>query len=249
MMTGPQDICDRRAMIRLPRRRPRGDASTFRVTCLEPDGCAVWFEPWGTRYELRAGDRLTLRSTEVEDVTRIEAGILIGFAVDDPVIVDVDGHRVSLRCTDAAASRSKDPSVTSADIESIVRRVVADVFGSDVASTGVSHRQEDRSWSVTLSVGSASDRTVVLRASPYWFTVHIPEHDVGAIVFDEDDDGAPKEAALRAVSAVARAWLEGEGTVRRNARRFRRGECVRIVVATTDGEWVLGRNRCQVPSF
>lgn len=82
-------------MIRLPRQRPREDALTFQVTCVEPAGGVVWFEPWGTRYELRAGDRLTLRSSDVEDVCLTEAGLLIGFTVDDPFIIDAAGHRVS----------------------------------------------------------------------------------------------------------------------------------------------------------
>ena len=139
--------------------------------------------------------------------------------------------------------------MTVVDLEALLRRVVADVARDDVVATVAPDDPEGRYWSATLAASTGSIRTAVLLASYHWFEVRLPEHRVGAIVFDEDDDEAPKEAALRAVAAVARAWLDGEGVVVRTPRRFRRGEGVRVVVRTTDGEWVLGRRSSRVPYF
>ena len=139
--------------------------------------------------------------------------------------------------------------MTGIDVAALLRLVVADAARTDVVATVAPDGPEGRYWSATLSANTGSMRTAVLLASYHWFEVRLPEHGVGAIVFDEDDEEAPKEAALRAVAAVARAWLDGEGTVVRAPRRFRRGERVRVVVRTTDGEWLLGRRSSRAPYF
>lgn len=139
--------------------------------------------------------------------------------------------------------------MTGTDPEALLRRVVAAVASEGVVATVTPDDPEGRYWSATLSATTGLVRTAELLASYYWFEVRLPQHGVGAIVFDEDDEEAPKEATLRAVAAVARAWLDGEGAVVRTPRRFRRQERVRVVIRTTDGEWVLGRRSSRVPYF
>jgi hypothetical protein len=128
------------------------------------------------------------------------------------------------------------------DIEAMLHRVVAEVFDENFAVAKVS--SSDNSWlhGVHVSNRSNKDRTAVIRASYGWMDALVPELNVQTILFDEDDEEAEKEAELRRLCLVMRAYLQGEGRVEQRRRLFRRGT-VPILYIEVDGlEWRLGRH-------
>lgn len=70
--------------------------SRLLVNCLEVDVCKVYFEPWGSEYELQKGDSLTVRSDEQVEVSYVLGGIILGFTADDPQITNSQGQTVSI---------------------------------------------------------------------------------------------------------------------------------------------------------
>ena len=134
------------------------------------------------------------------------------------------------------------------DIKSMLHRVVAEVFDENFAVTNAS--SSDDSWlhGVHVSNCSDQDRTAIIRASYGWMDANVPELNVQTILFDEDDVEAEKEAELRRLCFVMRAYLQGEGRVEQRRRLFRRGT-VPILSIEVDGlEWRLGRHLSSVPN-
>jgi hypothetical protein len=134
------------------------------------------------------------------------------------------------------------------DIKAMLHRVVAEVFDENFAVTNAS--SSDDSWlhGVHVSNGSDQDRTAIIRASYGWMDAIVPELNVQTILFDEDDVEAEKEAELRRLCFVMRAYLQGEGRVEQRRRLFRRGT-VPILSIEVDGlEWRLGRRHSSVPN-
>ena len=78
------------------RRRPRQDALRLYVASVDRPLSTVFFEPWGSEYQLKAGDRLQLQSSEVEEVAATDDGIIIWFRADDPLIVNRAGKRIPI---------------------------------------------------------------------------------------------------------------------------------------------------------
>ena len=75
----------------------------------------------------------------------------------------------------------------------------------------------------------------------------IPELNVQTTLFDYDDVEPEKEAELRRLCLVMRAYLQGEGHVEKRRRLFRPGT-VPILSIEVDGlEWRLGRHHFVVP--
>lgn len=130
------------------------------------------------------------------------------------------------------------------ELDRMLQKVVADVFGSDV---DVTYSADPKSPSVHRAELAAGDsgRRVGLRASYLWFDVTMLDLGVSATVFDEDDEGPDKEAALRALALVARAYLDGAGELTQKRGIFRSRPVLRIVV--DDQEWELGRTVSKAP--
>ena len=130
------------------------------------------------------------------------------------------------------------------ELDTMLQRVVAEVFGSDV---DVTYSADPKSPTVQRAeLGAAgSGRRVGLRASYWWFDVTMLDLGVSATVFDEDDEESDKEAALRALALVARAYLDGTGQVIQKRGIFRARPVLRIVV--DDQEWELGQTVSKVP--
>ena len=134
------------------------------------------------------------------------------------------------------------------DIKAMLHRVVAEVFDETFAVTNAS--SSDDSWlrGVHVSNRSDQDRTAIIRASYGWMNAIVPELNVQTVLFDEDDVEAEKEAELRRLCFVMRAYLQGEGRVEQRRRLFRRGT-VPILSIEVDGlEWRLGRHLSSVPN-
>lgn len=70
--------------------------SRLLVNCLEEDSCKIYFEPWGSEYELRRGDSLTVLSDEQVEVSYVTGGISLGFTADDPTITNARGEAVPI---------------------------------------------------------------------------------------------------------------------------------------------------------
>jgi hypothetical protein len=109
------------------------------------------------------------------------------------------------------------------DIKAMLHRVVAEVFDENFAVANVSSSDDARLHGVHVSNRSDNERTAVIRASYTWMDALVPELNVQTILFDEDDEEAEKEAELRRLCLVMRAYLQGEGRVEQRRRLFRRG--------------------------
>lgn len=129
-------------------------------------------------------------------------------------------------------------------LDRMLQRVVGEVFGPDV---DVTYSTDAKSPHVHRAELAACDsgRRVGLRASYGWFDITMLDLGFSATVFDEDDEERDKEAALRALALVARAYLDGAGDVIQERGFLRSRPVLRIVV---DGqEWELGRRTSRVP--
>jgi hypothetical protein len=129
-------------------------------------------------------------------------------------------------------------------MDGMLKRVVAEVFGpnADVIYSGDPKSPEI--YRAELAAGDSS-RRVGLRASYWWFDVTMLDLGVSATVFDDDDQESDKEAALRALALVARAYLDGAGEVTHKRGIFRSHPVLRVVVE--DQEWELGPTVSKVP--
>jgi len=133
------------------------------------------------------------------------------------------------------------------DIERMLRRVVGEVFGENVE---VTYSQEPKSPQVHQArVTSVSGQTgpVTLRASYEWFEALIFDLDVSTMLYDYDDNEDEKEAALRELALVMRAYMCGEGHVEYKRSLLRRRERPVFTVVVNNREWKLGRYVSSAP--
>lgn len=122
------------------------------------------------------------------------------------------------------------------DIEALLRRVVAEVFDADVEATYSTAPKDPRTHRVELTSGDGR-RHAGMTASYEWFDAFIFDLGVSTFLLDYDDEEADKEAVLRELALVVRAYLRGEGRVERRRGLFRSHSVLKIVI---DGhEWVL----------
>ena len=131
----------------------------------------------------------------------------------------------------------------SIDIDGLLRRVVDDVFDADLE---VEFSTEPKSPGVHRVRLTAADgrRHAGLRASYEWFEAIVFDTGGSATLYDYDDEEEDKEAALRALALVVRAYLRGEGRVEDRRGWFRAQPVLTLVV--DDREWELGRRRSRV---
>ena len=124
------------------------------------------------------------------------------------------------------------------DIEALLRRVVAEVFDADVVVTYSTAPKDPHRHRVELTSPDGR-RHAGLTASYEWFDAFIFDLGVSTFLLDYDDEEADKEAVLRALAVVVRAYLRGEGRVEHRRGLIRSHSVLTIVV---DGhEWVLRR--------
>lgn len=129
----------------------------------------------------------------------------------------------------------------------MLHRVVAEVFDENFAVTDVNSSNASWLHGVHVSTRFGKDRTAIIRASYEWMDALVPELNVQTILFDYDDVEPEKEAELRRLCLVMRAYLQGEGHVEQRRRQFRRGT-VPVLTIEMDGlEWRLGRHLSAVP--
>ncbi|MHA7247321.1 hypothetical protein [Arthrobacter tecti] len=69
-----------------------------------------------------------------------------------------------------------------------------------------------------------------------------PSWTSGAILFDYNDVEEEKEAVLRKLCLVMRAYLQGRGQIAKRRRLFRRGELSILRVEVDGCEWRLGQS-------
>ena len=124
------------------------------------------------------------------------------------------------------------------DVEALLRRVVAEVFDADVDATYSTEPRDPQMHRVQLT-SAGGQRHDGLRASYEWFDADIFDLGVSTFLVDYNDEETDKEAVLRDLALVVRAYLGGEGCVERRRGLIRSHLVLKIVV---DGqEWVLRR--------
>jgi hypothetical protein len=123
-------------------------------------------------------------------------------------------------------------------MEALLRRVVDEVFDADVEATYSTEPNAAYLHRVRLT-DSTDTRHAGLRASYEWCDATIFDLGVSTTLFDYDDEEADKEAVLRALALVVRAYLHGEGRVEHRRGLLRSRTVFRVVV--NDREWELGR--------
>ncbi|KLU10232.1 hypothetical protein ABL57_07945 [Kocuria sp. SM24M-10] len=109
------------------------------------------------------------------------------------------------------------------DIKAMLDRVVAEVFDETFAVRTVG--SSDAAWLPGVQVSRRADngRAAIIRASYEWMVAFISELEVQVALFDYDDVEVEKEAELRRLCLVMRAYLHGEGYIEQRRRLFRRG--------------------------
>ena len=124
------------------------------------------------------------------------------------------------------------------DVEALLRRVVAEVFDADVDATYSTESTDPHMHRVRLT-SADGQRHAGLRASYESFDAEIFDLGVSTYPLDYDDEEEDKEAVLRDLALVVRAYLRGEGHVEHRHGLIRSHSALKIVV---DGQgWVLRR--------
>ncbi|MFE4542317.1 hypothetical protein [Arthrobacter sp. NPDC056727] len=132
------------------------------------------------------------------------------------------------------------------DIKAMLHRVADQVFDENFTVSSVS--SGDDSWLHGIHVSRVEKaRTAIIRASYEWIDAFVPELNVQTTLFDYDDVEAEKEADLRRLCLVIRAYLQGDGHVEERRRLFRRGTTSTLRIEVDGLEWRLGRNQSVVP--
>lgn len=122
------------------------------------------------------------------------------------------------------------------DIEELLRRVVAEVFDADVAVVYSSSPKDAHTHRVEFTSADGR-RHAGMTASYEWFDAYVLDIGVSTFLTDYDDDEADKEAALRELALVVRAYLLGAGRVESRRGLIRSHAVLKIDV---DGhEWEL----------
>lgn len=135
----------------------------------------------------------------------------------------------------------------SIDLESLLTRVVGEVFDESV-SVVLEDASAKRPQTYVAHVHSAEHgRRAYLCATHEWFELRIVDLDATVEVFDYDDDEADKYDALRELGLVAHAYLSGEGRIESRPRLFRRGTNRSITLDVNGRQWKLGRHWSSVP--
>ena len=135
----------------------------------------------------------------------------------------------------------------SIDIESLLARVVGEVFDESV-SVVLEDASLKRPQTYVADLHSAMyDRCAYLCATYEWFELGITDLDVSVTVFEDDDDEAEKYDALRELCLVARAYLCGGGLIESRPRFLRQGTNTRLTLEVNGRQWKLGRNWSSVP--
>lgn len=124
------------------------------------------------------------------------------------------------------------------DVEALLRRVVAEVFDADV---DVAYSPEPKAPHVHRArlTDPSGTRSAGLRASYEWFDATIFDLGVSTTLYDYDDVEQDKEAVLRALALVVRAYVRGEGRIEHKRGLIRSHPVLKIEV--DNREWELGR--------
>lgn len=133
------------------------------------------------------------------------------------------------------------------DIKGMLERVVVEVFDENFDVAEVSSGEDSWLHGVEVSGSFDNDRAVIIRASYEWMDAFIPELNVQATIFDYDDVESEKEAELRRLCLVMRAYLQGEGLIEQRRRLFRRGTNPVLKIEVDGLQWRLGRHFYSVP--
>jgi hypothetical protein len=123
------------------------------------------------------------------------------------------------------------------NVEALLRRVVGEVFDGDT-DVAYSPEQAPHVYQVRITNPSGT-RHAGLRASYEWFDATIFDLGVSTTLYEHDGEEKDKEAVLRALALVVRAYLRGEGRIEHKRGLIRSHPVLRIQV--DNREWELGR--------
>ncbi|MBD8063425.1 hypothetical protein [Oceanitalea stevensii] len=130
------------------------------------------------------------------------------------------------------------------DIRAVLHRVVDEVFDDSVFVHEYDDHDAPDAYRVRVTsraVPYIQERDGCLVASYEWFQAHIPDLDVGNIRFNYDDDEREKEADLRDLALLVRAYLRGAGEVTYRPSLIRRRPIPTLTVEASGVRWRLGR--------
>ncbi len=122
------------------------------------------------------------------------------------------------------------------NVEALLRRVVAEVFDAD-ADVAYWPEQAPHVYQVRITNPSGT-RHAGLRASYEWFDATIFDLGVSTTLYDYDGEEGDKEAVLRALALVIRAYLRGEGRIEHKRGLIRSHPVLKIQLDNRD--WELG---------
>jgi hypothetical protein len=126
------------------------------------------------------------------------------------------------------------------DHDLTLRRVVDEVLG-DAASVVYSKDSKSGVHEARLKSFQREGTDVGLRVSTHWVGAQIYDLGVGAVIVGEEDENWPREAALRGLALVLRAYSLGEGRVETRKSWIRRRPEPVFCVEIGGDEWMLGR--------
>ena len=80
-------------------RNDYGNWPCITVSCLEPKGCVIYFEPWGSHHQLQRSESFTVYSLAIAtndlEVSYVADGISLMFATGaDYVVIDSSGKEL-----------------------------------------------------------------------------------------------------------------------------------------------------------
>ncbi|WP_413450321.1 hypothetical protein AA0Y32_06595 [Georgenia phoenicis] len=131
------------------------------------------------------------------------------------------------------------------DIRSVLHRVVDEVFDDVSFGKMADDDEAPRGYGIRLrnSAGAhAPERHALITANNERFGAHLLDLDVGAIRFDYDDDEVGKEAELRDLAVLVRAYLYGAGDVTYRRSLVRRRPLPVLTIDAGGIQWRLGRH-------
>lgn len=130
-------------------------------------------------------------------------------------------------------------------MRAVLHRVVDEIFDECTFVREEDDHEAPYAYGMRLSNRTASSdqkRHASLAASHEWFEAHVIDLGVSRRNFDYGEDEADKEAELRDLAHLVRAYLQGEGEVTYRPSLFRRRPMPTLKVETNGVRWRLGRS-------
>ncbi|MFJ5862463.1 hypothetical protein ACIQCM_13670 [Pseudarthrobacter sp. NPDC092439] len=133
------------------------------------------------------------------------------------------------------------------DMRAMLRRVVPEVFDEHLVTADVNADHKDWPYGSLVISRTSEGRSVIIGADGGSFMIaHVPELNVQAMVFDEEDNEEDaeeyREEALRKLCLAMLVYLEGGGRISERRSLLGRGVVRKLIIEANGTRWRLGRN-------